>query len=155
MTIQTKRLLLRPFCDEDKVWYCNLVKDKEIKQRLPGLEAKNDGEAKSHVDIFKGCDFVNDFYYVITNKEGQVVGLIVAVRITGKMIDVSYFIYKKYRYNGFMQEALRFFIHKIRTEVENYYFRFVIDTDNIDSLKVIRKFNPRIEKNKDKYICYV
>jgi len=94
MIIQTERLNLRPFCDQDKSWYCKLVKDAELKKRLPGLEAEDDADAASHVELFKNGDFINDFYYVIEDKNNNVLGMIVAVRITSKTIDVSYFLFE-------------------------------------------------------------
>lgn len=155
MIIQTERLNLRHFCDEDKKWYCKIVQDSEFKKRLPGLEAEDDTEANSHVELFKKGDFINDFYYVIEDKNGNILGIIVAVRITDKTLDVSYFLFKQYRHKGYMSEAMRYFIKQVKAEIENYYFRMVIDRDNISSLNVVSRLGARVENEIGKYICYI
>ncbi len=155
MIIQTKRLTLRPFIDEDIKWYYEITQNEEVKKRLVGLEANSYDEAMSHIEVFKNGDFLNDFYYVITDKEENVLGLIIAVRIAGNMVDLSYFLIEKYRHNGYMLEALRSFIRKVKAEIEFYTFRMVIDEDNIASLNVVKALNTLMELEENKWICFV
>lgn len=154
MIIQTKRLTLRPFIDEDIKWYYEITQNDEFKKRLIGLEAQNLDDAKAHIDIFKSGNFQDDFYYVIENKQGNAIGIIIAVRMSGNIVDVSYFLLEEYRHNGYMLEALKRFIQKVKAEVEVYTFRMVIDEDNISSLNVVKKINAYIEKEEDKYLCF-
>jgi len=155
MTIRTERLILRPFFKNDIEWYYEMVEDKEFRKRLPGLAADGVEEAKWNMKIFTKCDFTNDFYYVITDKECNAMGIIVAVRVTKMIIDVSYFLNKEYRHNGYMQEALKKFITEARSCNPMYRFRMIVAPDNIASLKVLRSCNAQIEVRPEKYVCYL
>ena len=84
--------------------------------RLKSLEVENIDEAKRDIEIFANGDFKNDFYCVITDKKKNVMGLIIAVRLTRMTTDVSYFLKEEYRHNGYMQEALTGVIEVIRDD---------------------------------------
>ena len=155
MIIRTKRLVLRPFVNKDVSWYYDLVQDSELLSRLKSLKATTVEEAEQHIEIFSKGDCENDFYYVITDKKKNVLGFIIANRITMKTFDIAYFLKKEYRHNGYMHEALESLVETIREENYLMRIRLVIEKDNTASLNIAKKFEPIIEENKDKYICYI
>ena len=111
--------------------------------------------AANDVEIFKKADFINDFYFVIEDKKQNIVGIIVAVRITSTDIDVSYYLAEEYRHNGYMYEAIKYLVYTIRKEKPEYHFQMVIDIDNRASLNVMKKLQATIQVANNKYICYV
>lgn len=155
MIIQTERLVLRSFSKMDIKWYYDFVQNEEFQKRLPGLIVENYEQAISDIELFEKGDFINDFYYVITDKAGNVIGVIVGVRISPMTIDVSYFLSKEYRHNGYMHEALKCLVTTARRENPVYQFRMVVDCDNTDSLNVLKKIGARVQENDNKYICYM
>ncbi len=155
MIIQTKRLVLRPFYNSDKAWYYDFVQDAEIQKRLPGLASLNKEKADNDLNLFVKGDFYNDFYYVITDDKSNVVGVIIAVRIMGTLVDVSYYLKREYRHKGYMHEALEGFFTVINAKIPDYRFRLIIDADNEDSLNVAMKFDVHIKRLDDKYLCYL
>ncbi len=155
MIIQTERLVLRPFEKDDVTWYYELVQDKELVERLKSLKVDSADEAVRDVELFSNGDFKNDFYYVITDKNNNVLGIIIAVRITRMTIDVSYFLKAEYRHNGYMHEALAEFGHKVRSVEPLYRLRFEIEKNNIPSLKVAKRFCAIIQDKGDKFMCYI
>ena len=155
MIIQTERLVLRPFEKNDIKWYYDLVQDEELKKRLPSLVVDNVQQAIIDVELFIKGDCINDFYYVIMDKANNVLGIIIAVRITNITIDVSYFLNREHRHNGYMHEALENLLVVARKENPVYRFRMVIDDDNIESLNVVNKFGAVIKQQDNKYICNI
>lgn len=155
MIIQTARLILRPFVKNDINWYYDLIQDKELTRRLPGLIATDMKQVEKDIELFEKSDFVNDFYYVINNKENNIMGIIVAVRITPTVFDISYFLKKQYRHNGYMGEALANLAATLRRMNLEYRFRMLIDNDNVDSLKVVRRFDASVQIIGNKCICFM
>ena len=156
MTIQTERLLLRAFVETDVSWYYDFLQNQDIKEELPGIYASNFKEAEQDILIFSRADFENDFYYLIMDKENKnVMGIIIAVRITTGTMDVSYFLKEEYRHNGYMHEALEAVISAACDYNPLYRFRFVIKEKNTASLNVIKKFRHTIEEVNGKYVCYI
>lgn len=156
MIIQTKRLILRPFCDDDKEWYYGMTRNEDVKRRLKGLRARNRKKANKDVDLLKAANFIDDFYFVITDKEENILGIIIAIRITYQVIDVSYFLFPKYRHNGYMYEALDCFVKEIKLKVCDYSFRMVVDEDNRASMNLMRKFEGMTYiDSKGRYVFYI
>jgi len=54
-----------------------------------------------------------------------------------------------------MNEAIKLFVKNVREQIDNYYFRLVIDKDNRESLNVALRLGARIENENEKYICYI
>ena len=158
MIIQTERLVLRPFEDKDKIWYYNLTQDTEFINRLPGLLTRDYEHAAMDVDIFKRADYINDFYLVIEDKLSNPIGCIVAVSMSSLVIDVSYFLEKRYRGSGYMTEAVKAFVNQVKAKYSSRVFEFQVAKDNTKSLGVIKRLGASIEafnKEYDTYICYI
>lgn len=155
MIIRTKRLKLRPFKKEDINWYKEFAKNEEVQKRLPNLAADKLEKAEFDIKVFTDGDFVNDFYYVVCDRADNVLGVIIAVRITNMTIDVSYFLEERYRHKGYMQEALEVVVNLARNINPLYRFRLVINEDNISSLNVAKSLGATITLKNGKYICYV
>ena len=154
MIIQTERLVLRPFKCTDKIWYYELVQNEELKKWLPSLEAASFDEASKCVDIFMQGNFRDDYYYVIEDNGQNIMGIIIAVRITRNTIDVAYFLKEEYRHMGFMAEAVKGFANFARKEDYLRRFRMVIELDNSASLNVVKRLGATVQIHNGKYICY-
>jgi len=155
MTILTNRLRLRPFNMDDFCWYKGVVTDEEFKMRLPGIACEQDDVIKETIELFSKADFINDFYYVICDFSNNVFGVIVAVRITGLIIDVSYFLKANFRHNGYMREAVASLVSYARRIEPSYRFRFVIEQNNKESLNVVKSLDASVLQVNEKYVCYL
>lgn len=156
MIIFTKRLKLRPFKSEDIVWYFDMLQCDDLKNELIGIYTDNIKIAKEYLETFQKADFKNDFYYVIENrKTKQVMGIFIAVRISGRYLDVSYFLKEEYRHKGYMYETIKALKENAKTINPIYCYRLVIKKENTASLKVAMKFNPQIEEKEKINICYI
>lgn len=155
MIIRTNRLTLRPFTLEDINWYFKFAQDEELVKELKNLRINSLKEAENDIKIFSSGDFKNDFYYVVTDDRGNVLGIIIAVRITQCIIDVSYFLKKEYRHRGYMHEALEKLMEVIRIIKPLYCFRMTIALDNTASINVAKGLNAVIRKMGNNYICCI
>ncbi|MBR6689148.1 MAG: GNAT family N-acetyltransferase [Clostridia bacterium] len=155
MIIRTRRLVLRPFKTEDVTWYYDIIKNTDMVSRLKSLNAKDEDEAASHIAIFENGDFKNDFYCVITDKRKNVLGFIIAVRLTRMTMDVSYFLKEEYRHNGYMQEALAAVTEAIRDDNPLARIRLEIEKDNIPSLNIAKRMSAIMQDKGDKFMCYI
>ena len=155
MIIRTRRLILRPFEKSDLNWYYSMVQDAELVSRLKSLKVNSVAEAEKDLAIFANGDFKNDFYYVITDKNEDVLGIIIAVRLTRMTTDVSYFLKKEYRHNGYMHEALAVVGEVIRDDNPVARIRLEIEKDNTASLNVAKRFCAIIQDKGDKFMCYI
>ena len=155
MIIRTRRLVLRPFKTEDVTWYYDIIKNTDMVSRLKSLNAKDETEAARHIAIFVNGDFKNDFYCVITDKKKNVLGLIIAVRLTRMTMDVSYFLKEEYRHNGYMQEALAAVTEAIRDDNPLARIRLEIEKDNIPSLNIAKRMSAIMQDKGDKFMCYI
>ena len=155
MIIRTRRLVLRPFKTEDVTWYYDIIKNTDMVSRLKSLNAKDETEAARHIAIFVNGDFKNDFYCVITDKKKNVLGLIIAVRLTRMTMDVSYFLKEEYRHNGYMQEALAAVTEAIRDDNPLARIRLEIEKDNTPSLNIAKRMSAIMQDKGDKFMCYI
>ena len=155
MIIRTRRLVLRPFETADVTWYYDVVKNTDMVTRLKSLNAKDEEAAQKHISIFANGDFKNDFYCVITDKKKNVMGFIIAVRLTRMTMDVSYFLKEEYRHNGYMQEALTGVVETIRDDNPLARIRLEIEKDNIPSLNIAKRMSAIMQDKGDKFMCYI
>lgn len=155
MIIRTRRLVLRPFEKNDVTWYYDVIKNTDMVTRLKSLAVENIDEAKRDIEIFANGDFKNDFYCVITDKKKNVIGLIIAVRLTRMTTDVSYFLKEEYRHNGYMQEALTGVVEVIRDDNPLARIRLEIEKDNIPSLNIAKRMSAIMQDKGDKFMCYI
>lgn len=156
MIIQTERIVLRPFEIRDITWYPRLAKHQDTRKYLKGVYTEDVAKMKEDVEIFSKGDFENDFYFVVENIETKsIMGIVVIVRLTKKMLDVSYFLFEEYRKQGYMYESMNAAMRAIKAEKPSYYFRMVINENNISSLKLAKRLNAMIDKYTDDYICII
>ena len=155
MIIRTDRLILRPFESKDFNWFKEVAMDEEVRVLLPGVACGKDETVKVAICLYAEGDFVNDFYYVICDKNNKQVGIIIATRVSKNTIDVSYFLKKESRHNGYMVEAVQGFINYAKTVNVLYRFRFLISEKNKASLNVVKKLDASIEKAFGHCICYL
>ena len=155
MIIQTNRLILRPFVKTDIEWYHDVAQHPDIKKWLCSLATSDKSINQEHVNVFSAGNDKDDFYYIITNKENEQLGFIIAIRISRYTVDVSYFLKEESRHQGYMHEALEALVPKMREKNYLYRFRMQIAIDNFSSLNVAKKFNPQILKKGNNFMCYI
>lgn len=155
MIIRTDRLVLRPFVAEDFLWFKDVAKNEEVKMLLPGVACTDDSMVKESIALYSKGDFLNDFYYVICDKNNNKLGIVIATRVTSMMVDVSYFLKKECRRQGYMCEAIDMLVKCVRKAYPAYRFRFVIASHNKDSLNVVKSLGATIENVLGQYICYL
>lgn len=155
MIIRTDRLELRPFVAEDFIWFKEVAKDEEVEKFLPGVACGDDTMVKEAISLYSKGDFLNDFYYVICDYNNNQLGIVIATRVTSVAVDVSYFLKKEFRHQGYMREALMGFINRVRKAYASYEFRFVIAGHNIDSLNVVSNLGATVTNVMGQYICFI
>ena len=108
MIIETKRLILRPFKMEDVEEFFLISSDKEVQKYLFSYSIKKSiDDFKKLVYEYSLCDFTTNFYFAICDKStNKIMGALIINRTTFTVLDVSYFIGKDFRNNGYMKEAL-------------------------------------------------
>ena len=155
MIIQTERLTLRPFEKTDITWYYDLVQHPDVAKWLCDLDSSDRSIVERHVDIFSKGNMKDDFYYVITNNNQEVLGFIIAIRLILTTIDASYFLKEEYRHKGYMNEALKALVPAIRKVNPYYRIRMEVDKENVASLNVVKKLNSNIVDKENKYMCWL
>lgn len=137
-SIETQRLLLRPFSAEDAFAYFQMTRDPEIQQYIPGACPDTLEETHHHIeDYYTKCDFKHDFYLLMEEKHShQIVGFIeITLGPRGKDFDCCYFIHKRHRRNGYLKEMLPAFLEKVYSPGMEIYFS--IESSNTPSLSFI------------------
>ena len=154
MNIFTERLILRTFKLKDANQFFNIIQDDAVKYYLKGVYEDNKEKVKATIAIYRGADFVNDYYYAIEDKKnGDLLGSIIATRINKHEIEVAYFIAEQYRRCRFMKEALMAFLKQITDERKNKILKFVVDKENVASINLIKSLNiPIYGKSDSQYI---
>jgi len=155
MIIRTNRLVLRPFVTEDFLWFKDVARNEEVKMLLPGVACGDDRMVEEAITLYSKGDFINDFYYVICDKNNNRLGVVIAIRVTSMMVDVSYFLKQEFRHQGYMHEAVAEFIKSARKVNSRYKFRFIISEHNKTSLNVVKSLGATIENAFGRYICYL
>lgn len=138
--IQTPRLILRPFRLADAKDYYKITRDYEIKKYVGYACPDSLSETEENIkSCYSQADFDRDFYLIIEEKEtGKIIGaLSLTENFSMEYYEICYFIDKKYRRNGYMKEALTYFLNSISTEEK---IVFVINKTNISSLNLMKKF---------------
>ena len=155
MIIRTDRLILRPFETEDFCWFKEVAMNEEVGALLPGIACGNDRAIGDTIALYIKGDFKNDFYFVICGNNGNSLGIIIATRTTSVIVDVSYFLKKEFRHQGYMKEAVREFVKQARKVCELYKFRFVIAGYNNASLNVVKSLGATVNNVCGHYVCYL
>ncbi|MBQ7410378.1 MAG: GNAT family N-acetyltransferase [Clostridia bacterium] len=145
-SIESERLLLRPFTIADAESYFQMTSDATIRKYVPYCWNENLEETQELIlDYYSRGDFTRDFYVVIEDKiSHQLVGAIIAVALRTKPLelDMAILIDAKHRQKGYMSEALEAFTRSVPKPA---YLSFMIEKDNIASLKTVAKL-PNIQE---------
>jgi ribosomal-protein-alanine N-acetyltransferase len=148
VTLETNRLLLRPFVETDAIdMYNNWASDDEVTKYLTWNTHQNIEVSKSIIDLWiRQYDKPERINFAITLKEtNELIGGIDVVGYLDKIPVIGYVLGKKYWNNGYMSEACE--------NVLKYLFslgheKVIIDAvvENIGSNRVIKKCGGIFEK---------
>lgn len=144
-SIESERLLLRPFTIADAESYFQMTSDATIRKYVPYCWKKTLEEMKELILDYSRGDFTRDFYVVIEDKKShELVGAIIAVALRTKPLelDMAILIDVNHRKKGYMSEALKAFSRSVPKPA---YLSFMIKEENIASLKTIAKL-PNIQE---------
>ena len=139
-SIETNRLLLRPFSIKDAEAYFKMTRDKSIQKYTPGSCPISIEETLSRIQIcYSKADFKRDFYLLLEEKTSHdIIGSIMLTQNWSmKDYDCAYFVAAPYRRKGYMTEALTGFINVVSALPQPIFF--TIEADNIPSLKLIHQ----------------
>lgn len=145
MIIHTDNCKLRSFQSDDVEDFYNLVHDEAVEKYVRYAYCKNMKQARISVSDYMLGDCKNDFYLVI-EKNGIMVGCIIAVRIKEGALDVSVCIGKDFRGQGIMLEAMNGFIIWLKENTEYLRLDIAINMNNSSSLKLIDKIGAELYK---------
>ena len=151
-SIETSRLLLRPFKMKDAHDFFNITRDDAILSYIPGCYFETLSETNQvFKDSYTKGDFKRDFYIAIEEKKSHTLvgSLIITQDCKLSYFDSCYFIRKESRGKGFLHEALSAFLENF--PIPDSTFIFQIEKDNEPSLKAIQKINGITELSND--IC--
>lgn len=155
ISLETSRLLLRPFLMKDAKEYFTLTRDEFIKKYVPGASPDTLQEIEELFSTYYlNGDFIHDFYFIIENKKTHdIVGAIhITENFSRKDFSCAYFIGAKYRKQGYMKEALT---DLFETIIFTKPVFFVIEPENIPSQNLIhqiRGVHEYTEKNPYVYV---
>lgn len=138
--IKTDRLILRQPRSSDNTKLLFLINDRNIKYYVPYFDC----EDISDIDfLIKGpFDLKTTFMFVIENNQNQnIIGIIYAYITTGHKLDIIYAIKSEERGNGFMSEAIKFFIQYLYNKEYISSINFSIHASNKSSQRVMEKLN--------------
>ncbi len=139
MIIHAKDYILRNFVIDDvDMFYSLMHYDDTIKEYVPSAYPRDYDEAFMLVNLYSKGDSKNDFYLII-EKNGIMIGVIIAVRVIGKCLDTSGIIFKPYRGKGVMTIVLNQFIEWLKNNTEYETLSMAVRNDNVASLKQIQK----------------
>ena len=151
-SIETSRLILRPFTMTDASDFFNITRDDGIQIYVPGCYFDS---LKETEEVFKNSytkgDFKRDFYLAIEDKihHSLVGSLIITQDSKLNYYDSCYFIKESERKKGYVVEALNAFLENF--PISDSTFIFHIEKDNEPSLAAIQKIKGIVEFPND--IC--
>lgn len=141
-SIESERLLLRPFTIADAEEYFQMTSDATIRYYIPYCWKKTVEKTRDLISTYySNGDCSRDFYLLLENKDSkELIGAIIATatKTNPLTLDMSILIKVDYRQKGYMSEALSAFIRSLPKPA---YLTFMIKEDNIASLKTIAKFS--------------
>ena len=116
MIIYGKNCILRAFDLKDVKSFYAIAHDDDVKSFVPYAYPENMHEAFENVYAYSCGDMKNDFYLVI-ERDGEIVGAIISVRTNEDSLDTSAFISKNYRGMGIMTDAMNTFVKWIKENI--------------------------------------
>lgn len=132
--VETSRLILRPFTITDAKAYFSITRDENIKRFVPYACPETFVDClHDFKKVYTQGDFRYDYYIAIEEKSShKLIGSIICVYID--CFDISAFVDKKYRGQGYMKEALASFLSSMP---KGSVIRFDIQKTNQASLRII------------------
>lgn len=152
MIIHAGEYILRTFTNNDLMLFYNIAHDQKIKDYVPNSYPEDLQEAYEILETYIKGDCINDFYLLI-EKQNEMIGAIIAVRTISRILDVSTIISKQYRGQGIMTKMLNAFINWLKNSTDYEKLSFAIKKDNIPSIRQVEKCNAVLKKDiEDDYI---
>lgn len=153
MIIYGKNCILRAFDLKDVKSFYGIAHDDDVKSFVPYAYPENMHEAFENVYAYSCGDMKNDFYLVI-ERDGEIVGAIISVRTNEDSLDTSAFISKNYRGMGIMTDAMNTFVKWIKENTNYKKLVMTIDLKNVASNHQIKKIGGIFMMEKDSYNVY-
>ena len=149
MHIETKRLVIKPFSEEDKANAIKLFVNDRIKQTYMLPDFQSEEEAKKLFYRLKELSLSEEHYVAGIYRDHKLIGFLNDVEIAGDKIEMGYVIDPKCHNQGYATEAMQGVIGYLFddgfTEVITGAFE-----SNIPSIKVMQKCGmARLEKEED------
>ena len=155
MIIYTSSCKIRSFESSDVEEFYSLVHEDIIEKYVRYMYCKNLAHAQEFVNDYIQGDCKNEFYLVI-EKEGNIVGCIIALKIKESILDVAVCLGKNFRGQGIMKEAMEGFITWLKENTEYYRLDIAINKNNTSSLKLIDKIGAELYRfERDNYFYHI
>lgn len=137
-TIETDRLILRPFELSDADSYFAMTRDSNIREYVPYACASSIEETREDIlKYYSKGDLKHDYYLVIEGKEThQMVGALIATQNQNAELEVCIMIVKEQRRKGYITEATKAFIEALPSKT---CLMWKIRSDNVASLQSVSK----------------
>ena len=146
--------VLRSFAKQDAKDFFKLShNDKLIKEFVPYAYPNDIKEAEEMIETYSNGDCKNDFYLVI-EKENQMIGIIIAVRTIGLNLDTSAVIYNQYRNNGIMTISMNAFIKWLKENTNYEKLCLCISKRNKASIHQSKKIGSILEKDESDSLLF-
>lgn len=153
MKIQAGQYTLRSFQDSDVIPFYNIAHDDIVKKYVSYAYPEDYENANEMVQDYVLGDCKNDFYLLI-EKDSNVIGAIIAVRIVDKILDVSAFLGKDYRQKGIMTIAMTSFKKWLKQYTSYRELRMHINKDNDVSNCQVKKIGGIKLREKENAFLY-
>lgn len=143
-TIQTERLLLRRFTEDDAEALYQILSDEEVNTYLPVFPLKDLGEAKEYLKsnyLDKYQELTGYHYAICLRTDSKPIGYI---QISdGDSHDLGYGLRKEYWHKGIVSEAAQALIDEVRGKIP--YLTATHDVNNPRSGKVMEKIGMKYQ----------
>ncbi|MGN1182697.1 MAG: GNAT family N-acetyltransferase, partial [Faecalibacillus sp.] len=141
--IETKRFILRKFCDQDIDDLHDILKDEIVNTYLPWFISKDKEDTKKFLFERIYTEYqkeVSYFYAIEFKKTHRVIGYIdvTDIDIEEKCGDLGYGIHRDYWKQGIASETAQALIHQLKSDGFHFVYA-TCDQKNIASGKVMQK----------------
>ena len=147
--IETQRLILRHFTEEDINALFSILSDKDVNTFLPMFPLKDIEEAKDYLQYIKSWIQQKGFYYAICMKTNNVP--IGCIHINGDdSHDLGYRIKKEFWHKGICTEACQAVIDMLK-QINIPYITATHDVNNPRSGKVMQAIGMKYQYSYEEY----
>lgn len=147
--IETQRLILRHFTEEDINALFSILSDKDVNTFLPMFPLKDIEEAKDYLQYIKSWIQQKGFYYAICMKTNNVP--IGCIHINGDdSHDLGYSIKKEFWHKGICTEACQAVIDMLK-QINIPYITATHDVNNPRSGKVMQAIGMKYQYSYEEY----